>query len=128
MQEAGLKISTLVTDRHPQISAVMKEHFPNINHQYGIWHLSKSLSKRLKSAACKKDCQELRLWTRSIINHLWWSAETCHGSVVNLKVGLVGIFSYQFLPSIFDLILSHRIWWPVLPHFQSNGSLSFPPV
>ena len=85
-KESGIGISVLVTDRHPQISCIMKKDFLSINHQYDIWHLSKSLLKKLKIAASKKDCEELGLWRQSIINHLWWSAETCSGSVVNLKV------------------------------------------
>ena len=85
-QEAGIEIATLVTDRHPQISAVMRKQFSNIKHEFDIWHLAKSLTKKVKIASQKKNCQDLRLWTKAISNHLWWSAETCGGDALNLKV------------------------------------------
>ena len=86
LQDAGIAVDTLATDRHPQVISLMKKEFNQIKHQFDIWHLAKSLTKKLKAASNHKDCEELTLWSRSIVNHLWWSSETCGGSVVQLKV------------------------------------------
>ena len=79
-------MSTLGTDRHPQITALMKKEYPAINHQFDIWHLAKSLSKKLRHASSKKEWQDLGLWKKSIINHLWWCSQTCGNSAIQIKV------------------------------------------
>lgn len=73
----NLEIATLATDRHCQITAFMKADYPNINHQYDVWHLAKC-QKKLSKAGLKKGHDALMPWIQSISNHLWWSAKTCN--------------------------------------------------
>ena len=35
------EIDQIATDRHVSISSFMNKERPRINHQYGVWHLSK---------------------------------------------------------------------------------------
>ena len=37
-----LRIGVIVTDRSPSIKKLMATSFPNIIHQYDIWHVAKS--------------------------------------------------------------------------------------
>ena len=60
--------------------------YPQINHQFDLWHIAKSLKKRLRAASQTKGCEDLGAWAQSIHNHLWWSAEHCNGSVTELQV------------------------------------------
>lgn len=39
---AGIKIRSLVTDRHPATRKHMETHEPGIDHFFDIWHISKS--------------------------------------------------------------------------------------
>ena len=43
VNEYGMEISTLVTDRHQQISKWHRETYPNIRHYYDVWHLAKGI-------------------------------------------------------------------------------------
>ena len=37
----SLQVSTLVTDRHKQIDKFMTKEYPDIDHCYDVWHVSK---------------------------------------------------------------------------------------
>lgn len=43
--------SRLVTDRHAQVAKWMHENYPEVDHRYEVWHMSKSISKKLDKAA-----------------------------------------------------------------------------
>ncbi|CAI6351328.1 unnamed protein product [Macrosiphum euphorbiae] len=68
-------INVFLTDRHKGIRCYIRTHHPNIEHEFDVWHLSKSLTKRLKTL--EKNHHSAFMWKTSIINHLWWSAQTC---------------------------------------------------
>ena len=85
LQTAKLNIATIITDRSPQVKALMKKAYANINHQFDIWHFVKIVSKKIRKASKKKGCQILLEWLPAISNHLWWSASSCNGDVVLLR-------------------------------------------
>ena len=74
----GIKVDTISTDRHPQIKKEMRVNHGEIDHQFDPWHLAKSVSKKLAKASKKSGCNDLAPWIPSIVNHLWWSAESCN--------------------------------------------------
>ena len=80
IQGKGAQIKVLATDRHVGIKSDMKRNYPNVDHQFDVWHLAKSITKKLTEKANKKDCSELSPWIKSVSNHLWWCADTCQGS------------------------------------------------
>jgi hypothetical protein len=41
LEESGIKMSKLVTDRHSQVAAFMAQEKPIIEHAYDVWHLAK---------------------------------------------------------------------------------------
>ncbi|XP_061891520.1 uncharacterized protein LOC133641655 isoform X2 [Entelurus aequoreus] len=69
-----LDVGVLVTDRHRQIAKWIRENMPNTRHCYDIWHVAKSIGKKLKAIYKHKDCEDLKPWVLSIINHLYWAA------------------------------------------------------
>jgi len=75
----GINFNTLTTDRHIQIRSMMKKEYPEIDHQFDIWHFGKSIKKRISQAAKRRDCSELGPWIKSIVNHLWWCCASCEG-------------------------------------------------
>ena len=77
LEENNLHVQRLTTDRHPQIQCYMKQ--TKIQHQFDLWHVSKSVIKKLSQKANGKKCEDLRVWIRSVSNHLWWCSATCNG-------------------------------------------------
>lgn len=85
VKNKDVKISQLTTDRHLQIKKYMREQEEGIDHQFDVWHFSKSIKTKLLNASKKKSSEELRPWIKSICNHLWWSCATCDQNEVLLK-------------------------------------------
>ena len=81
----GLNINLITTDQHMQIRKFLREEYPNILHQYDIWHRAKNLRKKLEKVAKKKAFKDLQPWLKSIINHFWWSCKSCDGDVEKLR-------------------------------------------
>jgi len=73
----NVNIRCLTTDRHTQITAQLKANYPNIVHQYDVWHLAKWVTKKLTKQAKSKAKKELEPWIHSISNHLWWCVKEC---------------------------------------------------
>lgn len=78
LEENGVKIDCIATDRHISISALMNKQ-TRIMHQYDVWHFSKSIVKKLCDKSQQKKYEGIGPWIPSISNHLWWSAATCNG-------------------------------------------------
>jgi len=74
---SGMRIHTLATDRHVGVQCLMDTKYPDIKHQFDVWHVSKNIKKRLHAKALKKEATELMRWIPFIANHLFYSAQTC---------------------------------------------------
>ena len=82
--DQGVDIISLATDRHTGVTFLMKKSYPHIEHQYDVWHLAKSVTKKLTKKAQAKHCGQLFPWIQSISNHLWWAAQSCKGDATLL--------------------------------------------
>ena len=103
-----IPVRCLTTDRHVTITARMRTAFPEIIHQYDVWHLSKSVTKKLTKKAKKKCNEELLQWIQSVSNHLWWSVATCNGNT--------SIMKEKWLSIIHHIANKHR--WRGGKHFK----------
>lgn len=83
--EAESNVSLLTTDRHCQIRAMMTNEFPHIKHQFDIYHVDKSLRKKIADKAKRKGYEMLQFWLKALSNHLWWCCATCSGNAELLK-------------------------------------------
>ncbi|XP_069482776.1 uncharacterized protein [Ambystoma mexicanum] len=54
LQSRGMHIDLIATDRHVSIGKTMREQFPHIKHQFDVWHLGKSINKKISAAGKKK--------------------------------------------------------------------------
>ena len=88
----GVNISSITTDQHLQIRKYLREQYPDVCHQYDIWHKSKNIRKKLEKVAKKKAFKDLQPWLKSIINHFWWSCGNCEGDVEKLRDSWVSLF------------------------------------
>ena len=75
----NIPFELLATDRHPGISKYMKE-LDEEDLEYDLWHVAKSVKKKLFKASKKKGCAEIAPWIKSISDHLWWCSETSKGN------------------------------------------------
>lgn len=76
------KIRYFVTDRHSGIRTMMRDtpKFSSILHAFDVWHLDKSISKKLFKLIKAKKFSALIPWIRQIRNHFWYACENCDGS------------------------------------------------
>lgn len=77
VDEDELNIKSFVTDRHTAIAKMVREDFPDIFHGYDIWHVAKSLRKKLEKQGKKHE--KIKSWINSISNHFWWCCRVCQG-------------------------------------------------
>jgi hypothetical protein len=85
LKSEGVTIAQIATDRHPQITAIMKKEYTDIKHQYDVWHVSKGVVKKLTKKGKARGCSKLLPWIQSISNHMWWSSESCNRDAEILK-------------------------------------------
>ena len=78
MTEEPTHIKVVATDRHVSIRSDIKKNFPHVHHQFDVWHVAKSITKKLTEEAKRKEFSELSPGS-SQSNHLWWCADTCEG-------------------------------------------------
>lgn len=90
----NVKIRSLTTDRHTQITSELRKKYPSIIHQYDVWHLSKWVNKKLTKKAKKKGNEVLFQWVQSISNHLWWCAQSCKGDPELLRRKWVAVLHH----------------------------------
>ena len=81
LTEKGVVVNRVATDRHPSIACAMDKQHQESSHQFDVWHLSKSIVKKLTKKSQIKGNEELKPWIRSVSNHLWWCSRTCEGNV-----------------------------------------------
>ncbi|XP_033096850.1 uncharacterized protein LOC117101089 [Anneissia japonica] len=81
----GCVIDTIATDRHVQIKCLMRDTYEDIKHQYDVWHVAKSIRKKLAEKGRTKATAELIGWIQCISNHLWNCSQHCEGSASILK-------------------------------------------
>ena len=68
-----VKVRALVTDRHRQIAAWLRKNWQGVKHYFDCWHIAKSIKKKLKSLSKRKGFELVGDWTKSLVNHYYWS-------------------------------------------------------
>ena len=71
----------MAIDRSVTVFMCLKNNFPFIEMQYNLWHIAKSIKKKLKALPRSSDQQEVSVWCQAIINHMHYCAQTSDGNV-----------------------------------------------
>jgi solute carrier family 8 (sodium/calcium exchanger) len=74
LNKDGIPIKVFISDRHRGIAKWIRECQPLTKHFYDIWHVARSIHKKLLKASKEKGCEILKLWMKGIRNHLYWCA------------------------------------------------------
>ncbi|KAJ8011920.1 hypothetical protein DPEC_G00063320 [Dallia pectoralis] len=84
LMDKGLDVEVMATDRSTSIQKIIREQYPDVQHEFDIWHTAKGFRKKMQKGK-KKDTEILLASTRSVINHVWYSCATSKGDVEVLK-------------------------------------------
>ena len=63
-----------MSDRHRGIAKWIREVCKETTHYYDIWHVARSVTKKLLAASKEKGCEIIKEWSKGIRRHLYWSA------------------------------------------------------
>ncbi|KAI4803329.1 hypothetical protein KUCAC02_006880 [Chaenocephalus aceratus] len=61
MKKWNISINILTTDRHKTVRKILRVEFPEITHQFDLWHFCKSIIKKIIKACGKKKLLPLSL-------------------------------------------------------------------
>ena len=68
----GVPVPEFTSDRHVGIAKWLREQHPEITHYYDIWHIARTITKKIVHVSKERDCNKLKEWVPSIQNHLYW--------------------------------------------------------
>ena len=66
LKAAGLTIALFISDRHRSIAKWIREQQPATEHFFDIWHVAKSVSKKLLQVGKESGCELLVKWQKAI--------------------------------------------------------------
>ena len=71
---AGLAICVFISDRHLGIAKWIRENHPKTSHFYDIWHVARSITKKLVKAGKQKGYEKITYWVKGVQRHLYRQA------------------------------------------------------
>jgi len=74
LSSVGLRICVFTSDRHLGIAKWIRENQTGTKHFYDIWHVAKSITKKLFKASKCTGYGIIGDWTKAIRTHLYWCA------------------------------------------------------
>ncbi len=72
----GLKVSSFISDWHKGIAKWIRLNHPDVQHYHDIWHVCKSITKKLLKAGKEKGNEVILLWVKAIRKTLYWCARS----------------------------------------------------
>lgn len=67
---ADLSVNVVVINRHVQICKEMGTDHSEKSNQFDVWHMSKSIKKKILAIKSKKLLNDIKPWIPSICNHV----------------------------------------------------------
>ena len=86
LQQLGLSITTFVSDRHKGIAKWIRESCVSTTHYCDIWHIARSVSKKLVGASKLKGCEGIKDWIKGVHRHIYWCATSTKAGFQSLIV------------------------------------------
>ena len=94
LEVAGVEVAAFCTDRSSSMRTMMATEFPQISHQFDIWHAAKNVSQSLAKEEKLKSCEIIRTWHPSIMRQWWWALQSSPGNSVLAKEKILSMFSH----------------------------------
>jgi len=73
---AGIAVAIFISERHKGIAKWIRECCPQTKHFYDIWHVARSISKKMLKASQESGCGVIKEWTKGVRNHVYWCANS----------------------------------------------------
>ena len=70
LRRTGVAIAVFISDRHRGIAKWIRESQSGTSHYYDIWHVARSIAKKLLKASKDKGCEAIKDWIKVLQNHL----------------------------------------------------------
>ncbi len=115
LKDHGIDINIFGTDCSRAIGKLLKGSFPEITHDYDVYHIEKRIKKMLIKKANKRENYALRDWIKPVLNHLWWAAQNCNSDPIELRE--------KWISAIYHVTDQHE--WP---HFDVYHTCAHPPL
>ena len=74
LQTAGVSIKKFISDRHAGISKWLRETQGGTKHFFDIWHVARSITKKMMKAGKENGCEIILQWIKGVRNHIYWCA------------------------------------------------------
>ena len=58
LKSMGLSVATFISDRHRGIAKWIRQNQPQTSHYFDIWHVARSINKKLLKASQEKGCEK----------------------------------------------------------------------
>ncbi|XP_065054534.1 uncharacterized protein LOC135683252 [Rhopilema esculentum] len=94
VKAAGINFSTLVTDRHAGVKKYMRECHSDKNHRFDVFHVAKSIARKVEEIGKKRTTAVVNEWVPSIKNHVYWCASTSKDSPQLIKEKWLSLFNH----------------------------------
>ena len=85
LNDHNMAIQVIGTDCSRSVAKVMRESFPQIEHEHDVYHVEKRIRKKLTAKANQRGYNDLYVWIKPVCNHLWWVAQNCDHNTIKLK-------------------------------------------
>lgn len=69
-----MDITVFISDRHRGIAKWIRTSCSGTTHYFDIWHVARSITKKLLKASKEKGCEVISSWIKGIRKHLYWCA------------------------------------------------------
>ena len=83
---SGISIAVFVLDRHKSIAKWIRESQPQTKHFYDIWHVARSISKKMLKASQESGCSIIKEWMKGVRNHVYWCVTSTKQGFENLII------------------------------------------
>lgn len=74
LKTLGLTVGVFVSDRHRGIAKWIRENCATTKHYFDIWHIARSVTKKLLVLSKEKGCGIIKDWMKGIRRHIFWCA------------------------------------------------------
>ena len=95
LRNDGIVIKKFVSDRHLGIAKWIRETQKETTHLYDIWHVAKSVCKKVLAASKQNGLEVLGKWIKSIRRHIYWCCTSTKEGFGELVVAKWKSFFYH---------------------------------
>ena len=95
LKQNNIEVPVFVSDRHKGINKWIREVETGTKHYFDIWHVARSITKKLQKAGKNKGFEIILAWIKAVRNHLYWCATTTSAGFQEMIISKWKSFLYH---------------------------------